>query len=794
MLIDLKTFLSQNGLTIDKVLHVGAHECEERTVYNSVGVSDDNIVWVDANSDLVSKMKETLPIPDRIHHLVVSDVDNEEVDFNITNNFQSSSILPLGTHKTSYPHISVVQQRKLLTSRLDTWINSNLKVREIFTPSEGSSAGKSPGGVSLINLDIQGVELRALKGLGSYLSSFKIIYTEVNTEHVYEGCDLLEDMDSYLEEQGFVRVEIRMEKQNWGDAIYLHKSLLPNNEDIYVAAAISGGLGNQLFQLANLLAYCKKHGYNPIYDTSKVSELHDTNQVWNRLEMIRSVIPEGRLEEHGTYKVYSEDNSKYTEIPPTRCNLLLQGYYQSDMYFSEGLGPSGHLEIKEIFQRAFMRLADELGMTSKDFVGVHVRRGDYLNLQQVFFNHSVEYYLKAIQCLPDDVRLMVVSEDIEWCKKNLPAHSYVSGDLYSDFINLMLCTQGNIIGNSTFSWWAAYLNPFEGKTVYPFEWFTEARLIKFHRYHVKGWTAISIQPNSNINNIVYNNLNQDREYSLKITRSILGDDFTKRPVGWSTSDYITFLNNAIVVAWTSGEKDKCREMGHIMSELVYKETQGNITQTTFNNMKFVLGDSFYTRIDLRTIPIYIICRPQRRDEMHRRFTEHGMTPTFIDAVIRPDPTDGCREAHLKALKHALTEDKFPCAIFEDDIKFLDSFGVNIQIPVFTHAFYLGVSRYALIENTVTAKKDKVTVRKFEPYYQVRNMLSAHAILHVKREWTETCYKYTKGCKYFNLPCDLAQAKLQGSTFVFAPNNPLVVQDRELNGQEDETTVSLERYV
>ena len=76
-----------------------------------------------------------------------------------------------------------------------------------------------------MNLDIQGVELRALKSMEKYLQHVKYIYTEVNTEQVYKGCNLIGEIDEYLKQFGFGRVAQQTYKQfGWGDAFYIIKN------------------------------------------------------------------------------------------------------------------------------------------------------------------------------------------------------------------------------------------------------------------------------------------------------------------------------------------------------------------------------------------------------------------------------------------------------------------------------------------------------------------------------------------------------------------------------------------
>ena len=81
---------------IKGILHIGAHTCEELRDYTSNGVPIQKIIWVEANPELVQKIKANKNI--RIIQACVADQDDQEVTFQITNNFQSSSILNLKEH------------------------------------------------------------------------------------------------------------------------------------------------------------------------------------------------------------------------------------------------------------------------------------------------------------------------------------------------------------------------------------------------------------------------------------------------------------------------------------------------------------------------------------------------------------------------------------------------------------------------------------------------------------------------------------------------------------------------
>lgn len=211
MLITIKELYDKFNIKINGILHIGAHTCEELSDYLKVGVTNDNIYWVEALEKIVTKNKQQIPNIN-IYQAVISDVDDEEITFNITKNehtgdSQSSSILDFGTHEKHHPQVKVIDKIKLKTSRMDTVIKkNNINMKN----------------VNFVNLDIQGVELKALKSMESYLHNIDYIYTEVNTEEVYKNCDKMQDITDYLSIFNFKLVDARIYKQfGWGDAFYM---------------------------------------------------------------------------------------------------------------------------------------------------------------------------------------------------------------------------------------------------------------------------------------------------------------------------------------------------------------------------------------------------------------------------------------------------------------------------------------------------------------------------------------------------------------------------------------------
>jgi len=201
MLIPLRDLVQKYGLKITGVLHVGAHTGEENGAYLAEGVPQQAIHWVEAIPELCADLSKRLP---NVIQGVVSD-KVEMVEFKITNNFQSSSILELKTHLEAHPSINVVKRVWTNTTTLDTIV----KERTIQA--------------NFLNMDIQGAELKCLQGFEDGLKMIDYIYAEVNTKELYAGCAQLPEMDAWLSARGFKRVETSMTGWGWGDALYVRR-------------------------------------------------------------------------------------------------------------------------------------------------------------------------------------------------------------------------------------------------------------------------------------------------------------------------------------------------------------------------------------------------------------------------------------------------------------------------------------------------------------------------------------------------------------------------------------------
>ena len=194
--------LKKQGITVNGILHVGAHTCEEMDAYKSQGISEESIAWIEAQGDLVQKMKDK-GVPNIFQHCIL-DVETT-VPFWKTTNGESSSVLEFQTHATHHPHVKVCGQDMLDTITLKRFLDDKPQFAKF----------------NFWNLDIQGVELRAIKSAGDYINNVDAIYTEVNTEEVYQGCDQMSEITEYLTEKGFALMGHHIFKEyGWGDALY----------------------------------------------------------------------------------------------------------------------------------------------------------------------------------------------------------------------------------------------------------------------------------------------------------------------------------------------------------------------------------------------------------------------------------------------------------------------------------------------------------------------------------------------------------------------------------------------
>lgn len=274
-----------------------------------------------------------------------------------------------------------------------------------------------------------------------------------------------------------------------------------------VIVKISGGLGNQLFQYAFGKAIEEKYGYQVKYDFSYYEDIPKSDSV--RKVFVSRYIPSHKLAtKDDILKItkwdrsvlkktlkrlgFAEYRTKYerpgdgiTSIEQVKDNTLLIGYWQSEDFFANVCDT-----IREEFSFENETQSPEMKALSEkielsDSVSIHVRGGDYLLSQnQAIFGGicTSEYYEEAYAYMKKKNpagKFFLFTNDVEWTKKNihLPyeeitmvSEEYEATEDWMDLYLMSIC-KDNIIANSSYSWWAAWLNAHADKTVVcPYKW------------------------------------------------------------------------------------------------------------------------------------------------------------------------------------------------------------------------------------------------------------------------------------------------------------------------------------
>lgn len=235
-----------------------------------------------------------------------------------------------------------------------------------------------------------------------------------------------------------------------------------------IAFSFLGGIGNTMFQAATAISLAIDNNCSVSVINEHQGYLHTQNKVY--LNGLFRNIPQSK--DYSSYAELSENRFNFSPLVFPNRNCRLNGYFQSEKYFAhnykhiaKAFAPSEQTE--ESFHKLFPGIGS--------FVSIHVRRGNYVALKHIHRNLDKEYYEKAISLFPDD-NFIVFSDDIEYCKTIFQGHRFFFFEekwLDIDCLHLMSKCKHNIIANSTFSWWGAWLNLNIGrKVISPSQWFT----------------------------------------------------------------------------------------------------------------------------------------------------------------------------------------------------------------------------------------------------------------------------------------------------------------------------------
>jgi FkbM family methyltransferase len=180
------------NLNIKGVIHVGGHVGEEIPVYQKY---TNNIYIFEPQKDCFDKITNDV----NKFNCALGHEEGEFVMY-LADNKQSSSLMEPKTHLKEHPSVLFVDTAIVEVKTLDSFDITSC---------------------NFLNMDVQGYELNVLKGGVDTLKHIDAVYTEVNTDELYTNNPLIEEMDEWLKEKGFIRVWTHITPNHWGDALYV---------------------------------------------------------------------------------------------------------------------------------------------------------------------------------------------------------------------------------------------------------------------------------------------------------------------------------------------------------------------------------------------------------------------------------------------------------------------------------------------------------------------------------------------------------------------------------------------
>jgi len=253
-----------------------------------------------------------------------------------------------------------------------------------------------------------------------------------------------------------------------------------------IITKLQGGLGNQLFQWAVTKSLSKKYECDYKFEMSYFSSINSRPLDILKFKNVKIPI----LDKY--YKCVTpvnvvNDNFRYKDI---QDNSFLNGYWQTEKYFYENKE-----EIRNCLQfplECEEKIFNKYPFLNKECTSVHIRRGDYIGLPDFHPLQDVSYYDNSLKTLSAE-NIVVLSDDIDWCKQNLRLKNclFVEKEDNLTTLKIMSLCKNNVIANSSFSWWGAWLNPNKDKRVVaPKKWFGPSGPSYWQDIYCDGWEII----------------------------------------------------------------------------------------------------------------------------------------------------------------------------------------------------------------------------------------------------------------------------------------------------------------
>jgi hypothetical protein len=237
-----------------------------------------------------------------------------------------------------------------------------------------------------------------------------------------------------------------------------------------VVVKIQGGIGNQLFQWAFGKNLSLKHNKELFVDINFYNHQGEVKRFFNLDKFgidcnYSDTMDPRNIFFKNPHEVIFDTNKYISHNLSNDKNYYFDGYWQSRLFFQEN-----EKEVLKHFNFSSNKLqiiSNNLKFDENLIVSLHIRRTDYTKSNGLYPVQSLDYYQSAIESIGHYDKILIFSDDLDWCVQNLKFKNMIFSEGLTDLEDLMLmskCTH-NIIANSSFGWWGAYLNKNENKKV-----------------------------------------------------------------------------------------------------------------------------------------------------------------------------------------------------------------------------------------------------------------------------------------------------------------------------------------
>lgn len=251
-----------------------------------------------------------------------------------------------------------------------------------------------------------------------------------------------------------------------------------------------GHLGNQMFQYAAIKSLAIKHNRNYLIAPPEIFGKYYYTTLRSSIDDCFNIECERGLTNFPVHheKHFHFDEETYENPPENDVDLL--GFFQSDKWFKHiDSQIKKDFKFKPEYFDSSSEVRDNLG---KEIIGIHIRRTDFVTNNN-HVSQSMDFYDRALQLLPQNIEVLIFSDEPQWCKnqKLFKSDRFLVSETMDPYVDLCLMTKCDyiIMANSTYSWWGAWLSNAK-KIIAPSIWNPDSNPINTKDIYCDNWIKL----------------------------------------------------------------------------------------------------------------------------------------------------------------------------------------------------------------------------------------------------------------------------------------------------------------